>query len=153
MGTKSRRLKTIQWYYSKNIDIALTQETHSCLETENTWRNEWDGHIYFSHGTSSARGACIFIRSHIQHEIHKEISDANGRYIILDLTIDGTRLTLASTECSEISAIAENGYKMVILTDMNFIFHNNNLDNMRNCSDKWPICNQNSLEKKEYRKY
>ena len=42
---------------------------------------------------------------------------------------------------------------MVILTDMNFIFHNNNLDNMRNCSDKWPICNQNSLEKKEYRKY
>ena len=96
MGTKSRRLKTIQWYYSKNIDIALTQETHSCLETENTWRNEWDGHIYFSHGTSSARGACIFIRSHIQHEIHKEISDANGRYIILDLTIDGTRLTLAS---------------------------------------------------------
>ena len=96
MGAKSTRLKTIQWYYSKKIDISFTQETHSCLETEETWRDEWDGKIYFSHGTSSARGTCIFIRSHVQHEVHKEIADLNGRYIILDITIDGIRMTLAS---------------------------------------------------------
>ena len=66
--------------------------------------------------------------------------------------IEGYQPLQVRTECSEISAIAENGYKMVILTDMNFIFHNNNLDNMRNCSDKWPICNQNSLEKKRISK-
>ena len=85
-----------QYFYTKNIDIALTQETHSCSETEKSWRDEWDGTIYFSHGTSAARGACIFIRSHVEHEVHKEISDANGRYVILDITLDGTRLTLAS---------------------------------------------------------
>ena len=96
IGSVSKRLKIIQYYYTKNIDIALTQETHSCVETEKNWKDEWDGEIYFSHGTSAARGACIFIRSHVQHEIHKEIADANGRYIILDMTIDGTRLTLAN---------------------------------------------------------
>ena len=74
----------------------MTQETHSCKEQENTWRGEWDGDIYFSHGTSSARGTCIFIKSHVQTELHKEISCPDGRYIILDITIQGTRMTLAS---------------------------------------------------------
>ena len=74
----------------------MTQETHSCKEQENTWRGEWDGDIYFSHGTSSARGTCIFIKSHVQTELHKEISCPDGRYIILDITIHGTRMTLAS---------------------------------------------------------
>ena len=96
MGNKSTRLKTIQWYYAKHIDISLTQETHSCKKTEKTWRDEWDGTIYFSHGTSSARGTCIFIRAHVQNEIHNVISDSNGRYIILDITIEGIRMTLAS---------------------------------------------------------
>ena len=96
LGGKSKRLKTIQWYYAKKIDIALTQETHSCALKEKTWKDEWDGEIYFSHGESNARGACIFIRSHVQHEIHKQIPDPNGRYVILDITIDGIRLTLAS---------------------------------------------------------
>ena len=96
MGNKSTRLKTIQWYYAKHIDISFTQETHSCKKTEKTWRDEWDGTIYFSHGTSSARGTCIFIRAHVQNEIHNVISDSNGRYIILDITIEGMRMTLAS---------------------------------------------------------
>ena len=96
MGNAEKRLKTFQWYYSRNIDVALTQETHSCSDTEKAWRDGWDGKIYFSHGTSSARGACIFIRSHVQHEIHKEISDPNGRYVILDITLDGVRTTMAS---------------------------------------------------------
>ena len=96
LGDITTRLKTIQWYYSKKADIIMTQETHSCIETENTWKKEWDGDIYFSHGTSSARGTCIFIKSHVQKEIHKIISDPNGRYIILDISIDGNRMTLAS---------------------------------------------------------
>ena len=96
MGSKAKRLKTFQWYYSKKLDIALTQETHSCKKNEQLWRDEWDGKVYFSHGESNARGACIFIRSYVQHEIHNEISDSDGRYVILDITIDGTRLTLAS---------------------------------------------------------
>ena len=74
----------------------MAQETHSCIETQSIWEKEWDGDIYFSHGTSSARGTCIFIKRHVQKEIHKIISDPNGRYIILDISIDGNRMTLAS---------------------------------------------------------
>ena len=96
MCGKVKRLKTIQWYYSKKIDISFTQETHSCAENEQKWRDEWDGTIHFSHGESNARGTCIFIRSYIQNEVHKEILDQNGRYVILDITIDNIRMTLAS---------------------------------------------------------
>ena len=96
MATKRKRQKIFQWYYSKNFDIIFTQETHSSLETETDWKDEWDGDIFFSHGTSSARGTCIFIRSRVQKEIHKIIKDDDGRYIILDITLDGVRVTLAS---------------------------------------------------------
>ena len=96
MRKTSTRQKTIQWYYAKKIDITFAQETHSCEKTEQIWRDEWDGTIYFSHGDSNARGTCIFIRSHVQNEVHKVISDSNGRYVIIDIEIDGIRMTLAS---------------------------------------------------------
>ena len=60
----------MQWYSAKKTDIIMAQETHSCIETQSIWEKEWDGDIYFSHGTSSARGTCIFIKRHVQKEIH-----------------------------------------------------------------------------------
>ncbi len=36
--------------------ISLLQETHSTNENENKWKNESEGNIIFSHGTSNSRG-------------------------------------------------------------------------------------------------
>ena len=74
----------------------MTQEAHSTKDTESDWENTWGGKIIFSHGTSAARGTCIFIKSTVQHEVHKKIIDSDGRYVILDIEIEGIRLTLAS---------------------------------------------------------
>ena len=57
-------------------------------------------------------------------------------------------LLVKPTGCSEKSDIAEIGYEMFILCDNNFIFRNNNLDNMRGWSEKSHICNQYSFDKK-----
>ena len=36
--------------------IIFIQESHSDKNSENLWRYQWRGEIYFSHGTKSSRG-------------------------------------------------------------------------------------------------
>ena len=49
-----------------------------------------------SHGTSNSRGTCILIHKSVPITLHKHITDPNGRYVILDVEIDGIRVTLGS---------------------------------------------------------
>ena len=49
-----------------------------------------------SHGTSNSRGTCILIHRCVPINLHKYISDPDGRYVILDIDIDGVRVTLGS---------------------------------------------------------
>ena len=45
----------------KNSIIVL-QETHSTPSTENIWKNEWRGKVFFSHGSETARArVAIFL--------------------------------------------------------------------------------------------
>ena len=74
----------------------LFQETHSSPQVKSMWKAEWGGNIVFSHGTSNSRGVCILFKNDINFEIHRKISDSEGRYIVLDITIEQTRLTLAN---------------------------------------------------------
>ena len=37
------------------------QETYSDRSDESAWRKEWDGEIFFSHGSRHSRGVCILI--------------------------------------------------------------------------------------------
>ena len=57
-GLRSRdsRIKTFNWLREDYKGIILLQETHSIITDEFKWATEWAGSIYFSHGTSDARG-------------------------------------------------------------------------------------------------
>ena len=68
--------------------IAFLQETHSSKDVENLWKNEIQGKIFFSHGTSNTTGVCIFIPQNIDYEIEDKICDEEGRIIILKVLID-----------------------------------------------------------------
>ena len=52
---------------------------------EKRWKNEWGGRIYFSHGTSQARGTMILIKKTARIKVHNICSDPEGRYIMLDV--------------------------------------------------------------------
>ena len=45
--------------------------------------------MLFSHGTSNSTGVCICFRYNLEHKIIKVISDAEGRYIIANMEIQG----------------------------------------------------------------
>ncbi len=76
--------------------IFLVQETHSTIERENQWKNEWGGRIYFSHGASNARGVGIFFKNNVNVNVLSEVQDQQGRFVILDTEINGIKISLAN---------------------------------------------------------
>ena len=76
--------------------IFLLQETHSSVECEQQWKNEWGGDIYFSHGTTNSRGVCILLKNNFCRTIHGTFEDASGRFIIVDIEIDSLRLLIST---------------------------------------------------------
>ncbi len=86
------------FYYMNNSvgSIFMAQETHSTEQEEQKWKNEWGGEIYFSHGESNARGVCIFIKNDIAFSVSNIVRDQQGRYVIIDLELEGCKFTLAN---------------------------------------------------------
>ena len=84
------------WLRRKNCSIFFLQETHSTNDIEKLWYAEWGYKVIFSHGTNEARGVGILFKNDFEHEIHEIIKDEDGRFIILDITLNKKRVTLAN---------------------------------------------------------
>ena len=51
--TFEKRKSIFNWLIKQNSDICFLQETYSTEETENLWKSQWPGEIYFAHGIRS----------------------------------------------------------------------------------------------------
>jgi len=86
---KVKRNKLFQ-FLKKNGDISFIQETHCTKDTEKQWKMESECDVYFSNGTSTARGVMIMISKTLDIEITAEIKDTEGRFLLLQCKIQGT---------------------------------------------------------------
>ena len=96
LGNIEKRRQLFYYMQKSKGSVFLAQETHSTSSSEEMWENQWGGKIYFSHGESNARGVCILIKNDIAFSVKNIIRDQQGRFIILDMEIDGFRFTLAN---------------------------------------------------------
>lgn len=85
LADMGKRRLVLHWLKDREANVILLQETHSTKDTEHLWKSDWEGDIIFSHGTSSARGACILFKKGVGKEIFQAIADENGRFVILDI--------------------------------------------------------------------
>ena len=46
------------------------QETYTCSTkvVENFWSSQWDGNLFFAHGTEHARGVLVLIKKDLEFE-------------------------------------------------------------------------------------
>lgn len=93
-SNKKKRLDIFNWVKTKNPTIVCLQETHSTEEVMRTWENEWGGTAYFSNCTSKSAGVCILFRNTLDFKVNNIAIDCNGRYIVVDLSLQEQRLTL-----------------------------------------------------------
>ena len=88
LGNKIKRASVFEWLKHLKGDIYLLQETHSSLETENSWRQQWNGNLIFSHGETNSRGVAILTAKNLEFKIHSQILDNNGRFVLLDCSVN-----------------------------------------------------------------
>ena len=70
-------------------DIVCLQETHSTIECENEWSQQWGkGQVIFSHGASNSRGILLCINDRLDIAIKQKRIDDEGRYIIIECEIE-----------------------------------------------------------------
>ena len=82
-----KRKSIFNWLYKQNSDICFLQETYSTEEIENQWKKQWSGDIYFAHGSNHSRGVTILTRKSFDFKLKSIPSDEDGRYLILETTI------------------------------------------------------------------
>ena len=56
-----KRRSLFHWIRKFHKGICFLQETHSALESESIWKNEWGTNIYFSHGSHNSRGVATLM--------------------------------------------------------------------------------------------
>ena len=80
----------------QNSDICFLQETYSTEEIENQWKKQWPGDIFFAHGSIHSRGVAILIRKSFDFKLKSTRFDAQGRYLILEATIQDVPFLLVN---------------------------------------------------------
>ena len=91
----NKRRAIVEWSKQKG-DIIFFQETFSTIDIENPWDREWNGKCFFSHGSNHSRGVCILITEKLNLTVLRSEIDLEGRYILLEIEIQGKRLILCN---------------------------------------------------------
>ncbi len=94
-SNSAKRIDIFNWVKQKHIDIMVLQETHSGLQDEKKWISEWDYKGFFTNYGTNSRGVGILFNNTFEFELHKVVKDAEGRYVILDITTSNTKITIA----------------------------------------------------------
>ena len=97
----------LQVHNNGSRSIAFLQETHSSVKCENTWRSEWGSDIYYSHGTTESRGVAILFPGHLDITVSQQLADDNGRYVLLDCIIEGSRFIFVNIYAPTKNHVAE----------------------------------------------
>ena len=129
-GLKStqKRIKMFEYYRDKlsNNGILFLQETHSCKDTFDKWRDEFKGEIFFSHGATNSCGVMIGYLGSKKFTVNKINQDSNGRILIIEVNIDDELLVLinfynSNTETEQIKT----------LNDLEFLLSEFSLDSSK----------------------
>ena len=138
LHTFDRRKAFFNWLAKSSADICFLQETYNTSEVENIWKKQWKGDMFFSHGTGHSKGVLIPVRDHLDFKLQSVKVDSQGRYILLEATIQDSPFLLlniyAPNKCSEqcdffktISEVLKSSfpiwdYSVIVGGDFNVIF-------------------------------
>ena len=92
LQSSKKRLKLLNFlkYKIGPKGILFLQETHSSVETEKKWIDDFKDKIYYSHGKTNSCGVLIAIYGNLNICVKNKVHDNDGRVLILDATINGS---------------------------------------------------------------
>ena len=97
IGLLPKRTDVFNYLKEKKYHIYCLQDTPFAPGAdEKLVRSRWNNDCYFSSYKSNARGIAILFAKNFEYKVHNSISDPNGNFLLLDLTVHNNRFTLAS---------------------------------------------------------
>ena len=75
-------------------DIFCLQDTHFHQDQIKDIYTEWGSNCILSFSSSNSRGVGIFFSSKLDFKINEKVCDDSGNFILIDLNIGETRLSL-----------------------------------------------------------
>lgn len=92
----NKRRSVFNFLKTTNANIVLLQETHSSIDDETIWSNEWGNKIIFSHCSNRSKGVALLFQRGFRPQIHITRLDLNGRFLLLELTLVETKFLLVN---------------------------------------------------------
>ena len=93
---KDKRIKIFK--YLKNCissnGFVFLQETHSTLNDEKKWADDFKGRLFFSHGKTNSCGVAIGYSGNKPFSLNDEFKDNHERLLVLEVEIDSEILVL-----------------------------------------------------------
>ena len=80
----------------QHYDITFLIDTHCSKEKGKQWKTEWEYSAFFASLNSSSCGVAIMFKNSFQYTLHSETRDPEGQFIILDVSTQQQRLSLAA---------------------------------------------------------
>ena len=96
LRSPTKRKALFLWLDQRRYDIVFLQETYSTPDVEDTWRTQWQGKFYFSHGSNHSRGVLILARSDLDLRVKSIKADDDGRFIIMEAEIQDSSFLLVN---------------------------------------------------------
>ena len=133
LGNFNKRKEVFSFFRHKS-DILCLQEVHVMKEGQNIFQNQWGGEAIWSIGTASGRGVGILLRKNFRGIVKQIEKDTFGRYIILQLDLDGQLIVICNlyapnSDCPDFfinlfKRVFEYEGKKVIVEDYNTTLSN-----------------------------
>ena len=96
LRSSDRRQTAFNHFKRNKYDIIFLQETHWTPDIENIIQHEWQGGIFCSHGSPTARGVAILFNPHLNYTITNNTRDQDGRIIDVTITLDDHPINLVN---------------------------------------------------------
>ena len=85
-----KRKALFMWLNERKYDIIFLQETYCTVEVEDTWRTQWQGKLFSSHGTNHSCGVMVLVRSDLDFNLKSVEADVQGRYVLVEADVQGS---------------------------------------------------------------
>ena len=154
----NNRKSIFTWVKNQKADIIFLQETFSTPDVFDSWKFQWPGDMYYSHGSNHSKGVLVLIREILQFELKSVRKDSHGRFVIVEALVQDSPVLLiniyAPNKSNEAIHFYENlrtsllesdydqDYKFIMGGDFNVPL-NLQLDSYGSKTKKKRRCNQN----------
>ena len=114
-GIKSykKRLKLIQYFKEKirSTGVLYLQETHTSRKVQLKWKEDFKGHVFFSHIKTDSCGVLTAYFGKETFAVKKQETGKEGRILILDVSVNDSEYILinlhnANTEKEQINVFS-----------------------------------------------